>query len=55
MKSSISGIWPFTELGAGGAKLTIWYMSAVTFSPLKGAAPVSISYRITPREKMSER
>ena len=43
MKSSISGTARFTALGAGGAKLTIWYMSAVTFSPLNGAAPVSIS------------
>ena len=30
-------------------------MSAVTFSPLNGAAPHSISYRMTPSEKMSER
>ena len=38
-----SGTAGLTALGAGGAKFTIWYMSAVTFSPLNGAAPVSIS------------
>ena len=55
MKFTSSGAAGLTALGAGGAKFTIWYISAVTFSPLKGAFPVSISYRITPSEKMSER
>src|SRR5437762_507178 len=37
MKSSICGTTLFTLLGSGGTKFTIWYMSAVTFSPLNGA------------------
>ena len=38
-----SGTVALTTLGAGGMKFTIWYMSAVTLSPLNGAVPVSIS------------
>ena len=53
--SSAAGAAGLMALGAGGTKLTIWYITALTLSPVNGAAPVSISYRITPSEKMSER
>ncbi len=54
-KSSIGGTSGFTRLGAGGWTLTtLWKICGVS-SPENSFVWVSISYRTTPREKMSER
>ena len=55
MKSSTSGTRGLIELGGGGTRFMIWNMTEVTSSPVNGGRPVSISWRITPSEKMSER